>query len=76
MGAPLEKADLYDIDSLYSEEEILVRDTVRSWVREEFAPLVEECYAKGEFPLEKALELAELGVFGANIQGYGCAGLS
>ena len=76
MGTPLEKTDFYDVDSLFTEEELLVRDTVRSWVREEFEPLVEEAASSGEFPLKKALELAELGVFGANITGYDCAGLT
>ena len=76
MGAPLQETDFYDLDSLYAEEEILVRNEVRRWARERFLPVVEEAYRGGTFPLELALELADLGAFGANIEGYGCAGLS
>jgi len=69
-------ADLYDMEALYSEEERLARDEIRRWTKERFSPLVEDAYRKGEFPLEVALELADLGAFGANLEGYGCAGLS
>jgi glutaryl-CoA dehydrogenase len=75
MPAPF-KTDLFDIESQYSEEELMVRDTIRSWVREQYAPIVEHHFREGTFPLDKALELAPLGVFGATIKGYGCAGLS
>jgi glutaryl-CoA dehydrogenase len=75
MPAPF-KTDLFDIESLFTEEELMVKDTIRSWVREQYAPIVEHHYREGTFPLEKALELAPLGVFGATIKGYGCAGLS
>ena len=75
MAAPF-KTDFYDIDSLLTEEELIVRDSIRKWTREEFAPIVEHHYREGTFPLKKALELAPLGAFGANIEGYGCAGLS
>lgn len=76
MGNPMTKTDFYDLDSLYTEEEILIRTEVRKWTRERFLPLVEDAYRKGEFPLKVALELADLGAFGSNIEGYGCAGLS
>ncbi|HYC79165.1 MAG TPA: acyl-CoA dehydrogenase family protein [Planctomycetota bacterium] len=75
MPAPF-KTDFLNLESLFTEEEVMARDMVRRWVREEYAPLVEHHYREGTFPLQKALELAELGVFGANIKGYGCAGLS
>ncbi len=75
MASPF-KLDFFDVDTLYTEEELMVRDTIRSWVREQYAPLVEHNYREGTFPLQKALELASLGAFGANIKGYGCAGLS
>ena len=76
MGDPLLKSDFYDVDDLFEEEELLARNEVRRWVRERFMPVVEECYREGEFPLDRALELAQLGTFGANLQGYGCAGMS
>ncbi len=75
MATPF-KTDFYDIDSLLTEEELIVRDSIRKWTREEFAPIVEHHYREGTFPVKKALELAALGAFGANISGYGCAGLS
>jgi glutaryl-CoA dehydrogenase len=64
------------LDSLYTEEEILIRTEVRKWARERFLPVLEDSYRKGQFPLALGLELADLGAFGANIEGYGCAGLS
>lgn len=76
MGQPLTKTDLFDLDSLFTEEELLARDEIRRWARERFRPIVEDCYRDGRFPLDVALELAPLGAFGANLKGYGCAGLS
>ena len=76
MGNALQNPDFFDVTALCTEEEILARDTIRSWAREEFLPIVADCFAKGEFPLEKALEVADLGAFGANMEGYGCAGMS
>jgi glutaryl-CoA dehydrogenase len=75
MAAPF-KTDFFDIESQFTDEESMVRDTIRSWVREQYAPILEHHFREGTFPLEKALELAPLGVFGATIKGYGCAGLS
>jgi glutaryl-CoA dehydrogenase len=75
MPAPF-KTDFFDVESQFTDEETMVRDTIRSWVREQYAPIVEHHFREGTFPLEKALELASLGAFGATIKGYGCAGLS
>jgi glutaryl-CoA dehydrogenase len=75
MAAPF-KTDFFEIESQFTDEESMVRDTIRSWVREQYAPILEHHFREGTFPLEKALELAPLGVFGATIKGYGCAGLS
>ena len=68
--------DYYAIESLLSEEERMIRDAVRDWVEDEFLPLITEHYRAGTFPVELVPELGELGVFGATLQGYGCAGLS
>lgn len=68
--------DFYDIDSLLSDEEKMVRDSVRNWVEKRWMPVVNQHYRDESFPMELVPELAELGVFGANIQGYGCAGLN
>ena len=69
--------DFYDSDSLLSEEERAVRDTVRQWVDEHVMPIIGECYVAGRFPRELVPGMAELGLFGANLpEEYGCAGLS
>lgn len=68
--------DFFDIDSLLSEDEKLTRDSIRDWVDKRFLPVIQEHNRKGTFPMELVPELGELGVFGANIDGYGCAGLN
>ena len=68
--------DYYQIDELLSEEERLIRASARSFVEREAQPLMEGCHAREEFPRQLIPRLAELGVFGANLKGYGCAGLS
>ncbi|HWP37201.1 MAG TPA: acyl-CoA dehydrogenase family protein [Gemmatimonadales bacterium] len=74
---PFQGVDFYDIDSLLSEDERAVRDTVRRWVDEEVLPIIGEHYIEGKFPLQLVPGLAELGVFGANLpEEYECAGLN
>ena len=69
--------DFYDCDSLLSEDERAVRDTVRRWVDQEILPIIGEHYVEGRFPLHLVPAMAELGVFGANLpEEYGCAGLN
>ena len=69
--------DFYDSDSLLSEEERAVRDTVRAWVDEHVMPIIGECYIAGRFPRELIPGMAELGLLGANLpEEYGCAGLN
>jgi glutaryl-CoA dehydrogenase len=68
--------DYYGVEALLSDEERMVRDAVRAWVEAEFLPLVTEHHRAGTFPLELAPQLGELGIFGATLKGYGCAGLS
>ncbi|MGH7263745.1 MAG: acyl-CoA dehydrogenase family protein [Candidatus Rokuibacteriota bacterium] len=67
--------DYYGIEGLLSEEERMVRDAVRDWVEAEFLPIVAEHHRQGTFPVALAPNLGELGVFGATLTGYGCAGL-
>ena len=67
--------DFYGLDELLSEEERMIRDTVRSWVDERVVPIVAEYCRQGTFPMQLVPEMAQLGLFGANLQGYGCAGL-
>ena len=69
--------DFFDIDSALSEEERAIRDTIRRWVDERVLPVIGDCYVQGRFPKELIPEMAELGVFGANLpEQYGCAGLN
>ncbi|HEU4564443.1 MAG TPA: acyl-CoA dehydrogenase family protein [Gemmatimonadaceae bacterium] len=69
--------DFFDIDSALSEEERAVRDSVRRFVDERVLPIIGDAYVQGRFPRELVPEMAELGVFGANLpEEYGCAGLN
>src|SRR6266480_4092077 len=68
--------DLYNIDYLLSEEERMVRDTVRKFVNERVLPVIGEHFEAGTFPRELIPEIAELELFGMHLNGYGCAGLS
>lgn len=69
--------DFFDIDSALSEEERAVRDSVRRFVDDRVLPLIGDAYVQGHFPKELIPEMAELGVFGANLpEEYGCAGLN
>ncbi len=68
--------DFVDFDSLLSDEERLARQTARQFVDDRVLPIIEECNRDARFPLDLVPEMAELGFFGANLQGYGCAGMS
>lgn len=68
--------DFVVIDERLSEDEKMVRNTIRSFIEEEALPKFMEHYENGTFPSELVKPLAELGVFGATIHGYECAGLN
>jgi glutaryl-CoA dehydrogenase len=68
--------DYFGIEGLLDDEERMTRDTLRDWVEAEFLPLVTEHHRAGTFPMEIVPKLGELGVFGATLKGYGCAGLN
>jgi glutaryl-CoA dehydrogenase len=68
--------DYFAIDSLFSEQELLVRQTARRFADERVLPLMRDCFRDSRFPLEIVAEMAELGFLGANLEGYGCAGMS
>ncbi len=69
-----EALDFYRIDDELAEEERIVRDTVRDFVEREFLPkVVEHVRQDGSFPMELVPQMAELGLFGANLKGYGYA---
>src|SRR6266446_5997940 len=73
---PFRGVDYLDIDSLLSDEEKLVRQTVREFVDKEVIPHIEEWSREGKFPKHLVPLMAELGFYGANLEGYGCAGMS
>ena len=68
--------DYLEIDSLFSDEEKLVRQTVREFVDNEVLPHIEEWNREAKFPMHLVPLMAELGFYGANMEGYGCAGMS
>ncbi len=69
-----EGVDYYNIESLLSEEEIMIRDTVREFVSNEVIPIIEEYNRKSEFPMKLIPLMGELGLYGSNFpQKYGCA---
>src|SRR5919107_2567316 len=69
--------DFYDIDSVLSEEERAVRDSVHAFVDERVLPVIGKAYVDGRFPKELIKPMGELGFFGANLpEEYGCAGLN
>ena len=69
--------DFYNIDSVLSEEERAVRESVRRFVDERVLPIIGDAYVQGRFPKELIPAMGELGVFGANLpEEYGCAGLN
>ena len=71
-----EALDFYDIDSLLTDEERMVRDMVRDWVDEQVIPNIENACRDGIFPDEWRVDLGEMGVLGAPLKGYECPGLS
>lgn len=68
--------DFLNLDSQLSHEEMLVRGTARRFVRETVQPLIRDAYREGIFPRQIIPAMAELGFLGANLEGYGCAGMS
>src|SRR2546430_5262054 len=77
MAPKFQGVDFYDVDGLLSEEERAVRDTVRAWVDDNVIPIIGEHYVDGKFPKHLVPQMAELGLFGANLpEEYGCAGLN
>ncbi len=76
MALKFRGVDFIDFDSLLSEDEILVRNTARRFIEDNLIPIIEECNRAGRFPRELVKPMAELGFFGANLKGYGCAEMS
>jgi len=77
VAADSRAVDFLRLDDLLPEEEILARETVRDFVSREFLPLLQTHVRQdGSFPMELVPRMAELGLFGTNLQGYGCAGMN
>ena len=77
MAARFEGIDFYDVDSLLSEEERMVRDTIREWVEDRVVPVIGDAYVERRFPTELIPEIGDLGMLGANLPAeYGCAELN
>ncbi|MEA2648225.1 MAG: glutaryl-CoA dehydrogenase [Candidatus Binataceae bacterium] len=76
MPGILTDLDFYNLEELLSPEDRLTRDAVRQFVQREVMPNVERHFAGETFPLDLIPKLAELGIFGANLNGYGCAGMN
>lgn len=76
MALKFRGVDFIDFDALLSDDERLVRDSTRQWVEENVIPIIEQCNREGRFPRELVKPMGELGYFGANLKGYGCAEMS
>ena len=68
--------DFLELDRQLADDEILLRDTVRRYVRDRVLPDIATWYDQGIFPRELATEMGELGLLGMHLDGYGCAGAS
>jgi len=76
MGFKFQGFDFLHLDSSFTEDELLVRKTAREFVEDNLTPIIEECFRTERFPRELIPVMGELGFFGANLEGYGCAGMS
>src|SRR5438046_605092 len=76
MAITFRGVDFLEFDSLLSGDERLVRDTTRKFIEDNLIPIIEECNRAGRFPKELVKPMADLGFYGASLQGYGCAGMS
>ncbi|MEX0743384.1 MAG: acyl-CoA dehydrogenase family protein [Actinomycetota bacterium] len=74
MGRAPDPLDFLDVDILLSEEERAIRDAVRGFVGDQVLPGIADWFERGEFPREVAKGLADLGLLGMHLEGYGCAG--
>ena len=74
--ARLNPFDLYDVASLLSEEEQMIRESVGRWVDERVMPIIARHFDEGTFPEHLVPEIAEMGLLGSSLEGYGCAGLN
>lgn len=76
MAKAIDPLDLFDVQSLLSADEAMVRDSVARLVDDRVLPVIRGHFDHHTFPRELIPELAALGLFGSSLQGYGCAGLN
>jgi glutaryl-CoA dehydrogenase len=74
--SPFPGVDFLDFDSLLTADEKLARQTARQFVDEEVLPIIEQHNREGKFPVQLVPKMAELGLLGASLKGYGCTGMS
>jgi glutaryl-CoA dehydrogenase len=75
-AAELDPIDLYSIRSALTDDEKMVQDSVGKFVDDQVIPIIGECFDNERFPHELVSGIAELGLLGSSIEGYGCAGLN
>jgi glutaryl-CoA dehydrogenase len=76
MSFKFQNVEFLHLDSSFSEDELLVSRTARDFVEDNIIPIIEDCFREGRFPRELVPIMGELGFYGANLEGYGCAGMS
>lgn len=76
MAFKFKGVDFIGFDAMLSDDERMVRDTARRFIEDNLIPIIEECNREGRFPRELVKPMGEMGFFGANLHGYGCAGMS
>jgi glutaryl-CoA dehydrogenase len=69
-------SDFYGMDDLLGDDEIMIRDTVARFVKNDFNPVVAEHFEAGTFPMDLVPTIADMGLLGMHLDGYGCAGAS
>src|ERR1041384_7450294 len=68
--------DYFCVDSFFNDQELMVRSTARRFADERILPVIRDCFRDARFPTDLIPEMADLGFLGANLEGYGCAGMS
>src|ERR1700690_2959925 len=76
MAFKFKGVDFIGFDKLLDDDERLARDTARQFIEDNLIPIIEECNREGRFPRELVPQMGQLGFFGANLHGYGCAGMA
>lgn len=74
--AEFKSLDFYNLDQLLSSEEKMIRKSVREFIEREALPILDDCYEEAAFPTQLIPKMAEMGLLGSQLKGYGCAGLN